>query len=193
MLYIILIFLLLIIIILLVFKKNFENYENTINLQDNLFVNNELPYDSGKNTTLNFDIKQYKQTILNNNKKKLYKIGLNDNINILEEDCFEKCDQSNCIKLNNQKKILKECLKCNIQKNKCYNKSIIGGNCNDCDIENIEDKIDCYDVNNFGCPNPKNLNYNTGVNPYYIQINDNNINSPYDKKCVFCWNIFDNI
>ena len=193
MLYIIFLLIIFLLIIILLCKKNFESYENIMNLSDNLLMNNELLDDSGKNTTLNIDIKKYKQIMLNNDKKKLYKIGLNNNINILEEDCFEKCDQSNCIKLNNQKKLLKECLKCNIQKNKCYNKSIIGGNCDDCDIENIEDKIDCYDVNNFGCPNPKNLNYNNGVDPYYIQINDNNINSPYNKKCVFCWNIFNNI
>ena len=141
----------------------------------------------------NNSIKEYKDIMFNNDKRKLYKVGLSDNINILEEDCFDKCDQSNCVKMLNQKKILNDCLKCNIQKKKCFNKSIIGGNCDDCDIENIEDKLDCYDVKNFGCPNPENINYSSGIDPYYIQINDNNINSPYNKKCVFCWNILDNI
>jgi hypothetical protein len=183
MLYIILIFLLLIIIILLLWKNKVEFYQNI----------DGLLHDSGENDILNVEIKKYKTIMLDNNKKKLYKIGLNDSITVTDEDCYDKCDQSNCIKMSDKKKLLNECLKCNIQKNKCYNKSIIGGNCDDCNIENIEDKLDCYDVKNFGCPNPKNLNYSVGVDPYYIQIKDNNINSPYNKKCVFCWNILDNI
>jgi hypothetical protein len=177
----ILVFLVLIIIILEVFKKKKLNKE--------FFIKNNI----NKNNPLNVDIQEYKKTMINNDKKKLYKIGLNDNINILEEDCFSKCDKSNCIKFYEKKKILNECLKCNIQKNKCYNRSIIGGNCDDCQIDNIEDKIDCYDVHNFGCPNPKNINYNIGVEPYYFELNDNNINSTFNKKCVFCWKILDNI
>jgi hypothetical protein len=171
MLYIILIFLI-IIIILLLWKNNIESYENE---------------------TINININKYKDIMFNNNKKNLYKLALNDNIKIFQEDCFDKCDKSSCIKLYDKKKILNECLKCNIQNNKCYNKSIIGGNCDDCNVKNIEDKLDCYDVNNFGCANPKNINYSVGVDPYYIQLNENNISSPYNKKCVFCWNILDNI
>ena len=174
MLYILLIFLI-IIIILLLFKNNIESYENN------------------KINVINANIKKYKEIMFNNNEKKLYKIGLNENIDIREEDCFDKCDHSNCLKMMNQKKILNQCLECNKQKNKCFNKSIIGGNCDDCSIENNEDKLDCYDVNNFGCPNPENINFSVGINPYYVQVNDNNLNSPYDKKCIFCWNILGNI
>jgi hypothetical protein len=170
MIYIIILVIILIIFILLLCKNKIENF---------------------KNIDIQFD--EYKNIMFKNDGKKLYKVELNDNINILEEDCYDKCDHTDCVKLYNKKKILKECLKCNIQKNKCYNKSIIGGNCDDCDIENIEDKLDCYDISNFGCPNPKNISYNKGIDPYYIEVNDNNINSPYSKKCIFCWSILDNI
>ena len=117
-----------IIIIIIIYKRN-KNYENF-------------------NTNI-VDINTYSNIMLNNDKKKLYKIGLDDNINIYEEQCFEKCDKTSCIKLENQKKILDDCLKCNSQKNKCFNKSIIGGNCDDCNNINIEDKLDCLDIKNF--------------------------------------------
>jgi hypothetical protein len=144
----------------------------------------------------NIDIKSYKELMFKNyeeNNKNLYKIGLNNNIKIQEEDCDDKCDKQNCIKMHERKKILNECLQCNIQKKKCFHKSIIGGNCDDCDIDNIEDKLNCYDVNHFGCPNPENINDYNGISHYYIELNDNSINSPFNKKCVFCWNIVDNI
>lgn len=181
MLYIIL-FLISIIIILLICKNSLDSYENMQSLND-----------IEENYVLNLDIKKYKKLMFNNNKKNLYKIGLDDSIIPTDEDCFDNCDKSSCIKMIDQKKKLTECLKCNIQKNKCYNKSIIGGNCDDCNIEKNEDKLDCYDVNNFGCPNPTNINYSKGVYPYYVKLNNNNSNFTYTKKCVFCSNILDNI
>ena len=69
--------------------------------------------------------------------------------------------------------------------------SIIGGNCDDCKED--EDKIDCLNTGNFGCINPKDLQSYDGVFPYYIELPDNNPNSPFNKKCIFCWNILDNI
>lgn len=126
------------------------------------------------------------------NNKKLYKLKLSDDTKIQTEDCDDKCDQANCIKLKDKLRVLNECVKCNKQKNKCFTKSIIGGNCDDC-INDEESKLDCYNVNNFGCSNNNNLQINKGVSPYYIQVPDNNINSPYNKKCAFCWNILDNI
>ena len=129
--------------------------------------------------------------MFNNDKRKLYKVGLSDNINILEEDCFDKCDQSNCVKMLNQKKILNDCLKCNIQKKKCFNKSIIGGNCDDC--MKGETPIDCLRTDNFGCTNPANFNSFNGSYPYYFELPDYNITSPLDQKCVFCWQIEDQI
>jgi hypothetical protein len=143
-----------------------------------------------------FDTKTYRNIMLNNNKENLYKIGLAENIKIYRDDCFDKCDSKSCIQLDEKKKILNKCLKCNNQKNKCFNKSILGGICSDCSIENIEDKMNCYEIGNFGCVNPDNLNNiqnNVGTDPYYIEVPDNNPNTPFNKKCVFCWNILDNI
>lgn len=144
----------------------------------------------------NFDLKEYNEIMLNNNKKKLYKIGLNNDIKIYHDDCYDKCNKEECIKFENRKQLLEKCLKCNLQKNKCFNKSIIGGNCDDCQVEDIKDKEDCLAINNYGCPNPNNINYleiNSGVEPYYLEVPDNNPNTPFNKKCVFCWNILDNI
>lgn len=141
----------------------------------------------------NVNIDEYKYLMLNNNEKKLYNIELGNSIDVFSEDCYDKCNKKSCIELDERKKNLNNCLKCNMQKNKCYNKSITGGVCNDCDIKNIDDKMNCFDINNFGCPSIKNIENNNGVIPYYIQIPDNNINSPYNKKCIFCWNIKDNL
>lgn len=138
-----------------------------------------------------FEINNYKQIMKNNNKEKLYKIKLNENIKLETEDCFEKCGKSECIKMNSMKKILEKCINCNSQKNKCFNKSIIGGVCDDCN--NSEEKIDCFNIQNFGCTNPYNIDNNNGGFPYFVEIPDENINSPYNKKCVFCWNLLDNI
>jgi hypothetical protein len=136
-----------------------------------------------------FNLIEYQDIMVANNEKKLFKIGFNDNIKIYEEDCFDKCDLANCIKLNDRTTLLDKCLKCNAEENKCFTKNVVGGNCDDCKNIKDEDKLDCYDINNFGCPNPKNIDLNKGIKPYYIQINDTNPSSPYDKKCVFCWNI----
>jgi len=135
-----------------------------------------------------YNLKQYKQLMLDNNKEKLFKKTLN-NIEILKDECFEKCDQSNCIKLDQQAKILKKCLTCNNQKNKCFNKTIIGGQCDDCDGVDIKDKFDCLSLVNFGCPNPENLDNKKGVEPYYFLLNNNSPTSPFNKKCVFCWQV----
>lgn len=143
-----------------------------------------------------FDVQDYKKTMLNNHGKNLYKVGIDNDIKIYRDDCFDKCDSKSCIQLDQKRKLLDKCLKCNAQKNKCFNKSIIGGLCDDCDIENIEDKINCNEIGNFGCVNPNNLNNiqnNIGIEPYYIEVPDNNPNSSYNEKCVFCWNILDNI
>jgi hypothetical protein len=147
---------------------------------------------------------EYKLKMLNNNNhnnidvissidNKLYKIKLEEETPVYIEDCYEKCNETECIKLYEKRKILNKCLECNSQKNKCYNKSIIGGVCNDCETEDIKDKIDCYDIHNFGCPLIDDLESTKGVSPYYIEVPDNNVNSPYNKKCVFCWNILNNI
>ena len=76
----------------------------------------------------NVSINEYKTIMLENDTEKLFKLSLNEEtMPILEEDCFQKCDKANCIKLDQQKKTLEKCLQCNRKKNKCFSKSIIGG------------------------------------------------------------------
>jgi hypothetical protein len=135
-----------------------------------------------------YTLDSYKNLMLKNNKEKLYKISLKDT-KIRKDNCFETCDKKNCIKLDDKKRLLDKCLKCNSQKNKCFKKSIIGGLCNDCSDIDEKNKLKCNDILNFGCIDPNNLNNNNGVEPYFIQIPDINVGSPFDKKCVFCWNI----
>jgi hypothetical protein len=137
-----------------------------------------------------YNIKQYKQLMLKNNKKQLFKKALNK-IEILKDECFEKCDQSNCIKLDQKKKLLEKCMKCNSTKNKCFHKTIIGGECDDCDGVDEKDKLDCLALTNFGYPNPNHLDDLRGVDPYYFLLNDNSPTSPFNKKCVFCWQMED--
>ena len=59
---------------------------------------------------------------------------------------------------------------------------------NDCDVV-ILDRLDVSGNLNIS----NNLQVNKGVSPYYVEVPDDNINSPYNKKCAFCWNILDNI
>ena len=140
----------------------------------------------------NISVKDYSYLMKNNNEENLFKVGLSLNTPIYTEDCFEKCDNKSCKILYERDKNLNKCLQCNATKNKCFRKSIIGGNCEDCD-ETKEDKSDCNNIYNYGCVPPYNLNSVEGVKPYYIQVADNNPASPYNKKCVFCWNILNNI
>jgi hypothetical protein len=159
------------------FNYFFEYYENNID-------------------TNNVNIDKYKYIMLNNNKKDLYKIGLSKDISIYSEDCSEKCDATKCTMLNERTKSLNKCIQCNSQKYKCFKndiRTITGGSCEDCNIENINDKLDCFSTENYGCPSPNDLNSINGVKPYYIQLNDNSPVSPYNEKCVFCNNILDNL
>jgi hypothetical protein len=139
-----------------------------------------------------FEIDEYKKIMINNNKEKLFKLILND-IPSQYEDCYAKCDKEDCIKFFERTKKLEECLACNATDKKCFNNKIIGGLCDDCNIKDNKDKLNCLNIFNYGCPNPKNLDDNNGVKPYYIEVNDNNVNSPYNKKCIFCWNILNEI
>ena len=47
----------------------------------------------------------------------------------------------------------------------------------------------CNDKNNIGCTNPDDLFGSEGVEPYYIEVASDISNSPFDKKCVFCWQL----
>jgi hypothetical protein len=170
------IIILIIIIFLIVYNNSYENFSNY------------------SEPSRFFDISEYKNKMFNNNDtKNLYKISLADNVKLYEEDCFQKCDRENCIKLSDRINSLEKCLKCNLQKNKCFNKTIINGSCDDCDGVEYNDKVNCLDISNYGCVNPKNINLHHGVKPYYIEVDTNNVESPYNKKCVFCWDLTDNI
>jgi len=100
------------------------------------------------------------------------------------------CDARECINMNERNKILDKCLKCKAE-NKCFHKSIIGGNCDDC-LEN-EIPMDCYHTSNFGCTNPRDFNSKQGTHSYFVLSNDDDVNSLYNKECLFCWNIENNL
>ena len=168
------ILLLLIILVLLYFLYRYNYYLNNYYIES-------------------FDISEYKEIMKNNDKKNLYKISLNQNTPIDMEDCFKKCNSTDCIQMDNRSKVLDKCLKCNSQEGKCFNKSIIGGICDDCENVKPEDKIDCFNLQNFGCTNPYNFDDNSGTFPYFIEVPDNNPSTPFNKKCIFCWQFQDNI
>lgn len=135
-----------------------------------------------------FNFLDYNKLLESTNK--LLRPSFASNIKPEEEDCFEMCDSRECIQMQERNKILNSCLKCH-EENKCFRKSIIGGNCDDC-MEN-EIPINCYDTRNFGCTNPRDLNSFNGVHSYFIMSNDDDVNSLYNKECLFCWNILDNL
>jgi len=151
-----------------------------------LFISNSLSETFiGSNMT-------YKNIMKNDDHSKLYKIYVDPEFELHDsEDCFDKCDKTECLKMDSMNHVLKKCVKCNAMNNKCFNRSIIGGTCDDC-MKN-QQKMDCYDIQNFGCTNPYNINDRKGTEPYFIEMNDSNLNSPYSKKCVFCWNLLDSI
>ena len=104
---------------------------------------------------------------------------------IKKEDCSIKCDAQSCKIMEEMEKNLKKCVECHKNPKKCFRQSIIGGNCDDC-LEG-EEQIKCNDTRNYGCSPPHNIQSYDGTLPYFIQIPDENLNSPFDKKCVFCW------
>ncbi len=107
---------------------------------------------------------------------------------ILEvDDCSSKCDYEDCVKFDRMKRNLKDCEECHLNPKKCFRKSIIGGNCEDC-MEG-EEQMDCLSTDNFGCTSPADINSMNGAPPYFISVPDDNLNSPYDKKCIMCWQI----
>lgn len=183
-------YIIIILFILLIILFIYNSYIYSLESFSNNLKEEEYDYIDPKRF---FDISSYKNKLLNNDKKNIFKIGLSDNVKLDIENCFEKCDRRNCILLKNRIDTLQKCLKCNLQENKCFKKSIIEGNCDDCNGVKYEDKINCLDTLNYGCVNPENINLNEGVFPYYIEVDTKNVNSPYNKKCLFCWNILDNI
>lgn len=140
---------------------------------------NELIYDTTPLTGYNNLVNRLKKNILTK-----YKIRKNE---IKYEDCFEKCDTQKCMQMIEQTKQYEKCFKCHKNKNKCYRKSIIGGNCDDC-LEG-EKQIKCNDIKNFGCLNYNNLYDTNGVKPYYVEAKYENPNSPYNSQCIFCFDL----
>ncbi len=173
--YYLLFFIIILLISFLYYKKTYnENFDN----------NND---DNDKNGVSLF---KYQQILLNNkNHENIYKprIPLKE---LKYEDCERQCDGRDCIKMRQMKKTLDKCIKCKAE-GKCFKKSIIGGNCDDCKKGEIP--IDCLRTDNFGCTNPTNFNNFNGSYPYYFELQDYNVTSPLDQKCVFCWQIEDQI
>lgn len=156
-----------------------------------IHVNTWEPIHVNTGEPIHVNTEEYKKRMESNDKKNLYRIGLSNGIPIETENCYDTCNKTDCIKMDDKATTLKKCLECNRQKNKCFKPDILGGSCNDC-APNTK-KINCYELQYFGCTDPKNFDSTRGVAPYFIKIPDNSITSPYNKKCVFCWDILDNI
>jgi hypothetical protein len=169
------IIIILIFLFIIIYKNKIENFKN----------NDIIRKEGQKEYTFN----TYTSLLLNNNKKNIFKKKLNKNLERRRKDCLSTCSAADCLKMDQMTKLLKKCVKCNKQKNKTFKKSVIGGTCDDYDGNS--EKLDCNDVMNFGCINPNDMDSKNGVLPYYIQINDNNLNSPFNKKCAFCWQLND--
>lgn len=114
-------------------------------------------------------------------------------VNLIETDtdtCDIKCGADDCIKMKEMKKNLTKCIECH-QKGKCFHPSIIGGNCDDC-LQG-ETPIDCSDTAHYGCAPPHNIQSKDGSLPYFISVPSSELNSPFDQKCIFCWQFSDYI
>jgi len=132
-----------------------------------------------------FTFLDYNQ-LLANHSDQLFKPSFASNIQPEEEDCYEMCDSKQCLNMQERNKILNSCVKCRSE-NKCFHKSIIGGNCDDCMEDEVP--IDCYDTRHFGCTNPRDFNSYNGVFSYFVMSNSDDVNSLYNKECLFCWDI----
>jgi|SaaInlStandDraft_7_1057024.scaffolds.fasta_scaffold25558_3 hypothetical protein len=134
----------------------------------------------------NYTIKEANNMFLKN-KNKVYKL----NIIKKEEDmdkCYQKCNPSDCMKLDLMKNNYDKCNKCQNNKNNCFNNLSSTGICDPCG-KNLK-KFNCNDINKFACPKIHDVFNKTGTKPYYLEvINKNDITSPYNQSCLFCWNI----
>lgn len=130
--------------------------------------------------------KKFDKFILNKSSNTSYKIGLKD-VKIQRENCFQKCNAQDCIKLYMKTANHKRCTECQKNEKKCFNKLDTLGACDTCG-DNLK-KMNCNHKNNIGCTNPDDIYGLEGVEPYYIEVASNNSNSPFDKKCIFCWEL----
>jgi len=156
---------LMIIFILLNFKNNYTKNETFLNVNqsqlNNLFLKN-------KNTLYKVNLKKQKLTNIN--------------------ECFKKCNFQDCLKLKKMQEKYNQCMTCQIDDNKCYQNLLDNGNCQSCG--NVLNKFNCQDLNYFSCPQINDIYNKKGKEPYYLEIiNQHDITSPYDQKCLFCWNL----
>ena len=128
--------------------------------------------------------KKFDKFILKNAGKKAFNVALKD-IKIQRENCFQKCDAENCIKLYMKRRNYHNCIKCQKKQGKCFNNMYTMGNCDDCG-KNLK-KLNCNHKNNIGCTDPNNIYNLDGIEPYFIEVPSQSANSPFNSKCVFCW------
>ena len=134
--------------------------------------------------------KEFDDLMINNKKSdynKLYNVSLGNKIKIQRKDCFRKCDYQNCVELYDKIQNYEKCKKCQEDNSKCYKDLITYGGCDNC--SKYVKKNKCNSVDKYGCPDYNNLYNNNGVKPYFIEVPSKSSNSPFDTKCVFCWNI----
>ena len=130
--------------------------------------------------------KKFDKFILKNAGKKAFNVGLKD-VKIQRENCFQKCNAQDCTKLYMRRLNYKKCNLCQKNKNKCFNRLNTVGSCDACS-DNLK-KFNCHHKNDIGCTDPNNIYGLDGIEPYYIEVNSNESNSPFNKKCVFCWEL----
>lgn len=141
-----------------------------------------LKYENFKNYT-----KKEVDNIFLHNTNKVYKL----NIIKKQEDmdkCYKKCNTNDCAKLESMKKNYNNCHKCQKDEKKCFNNLYSNGVCEPCG-QNLK-KLDCHDKTKYSCPDLHDIFNKNGNEPYYLEVEDeNNISSPYDQSCLFCWNV----
>lgn len=158
------------IIFLFIYLNKIEKFEN-INKNNSLILN--------KNNFNKFMLKN------KNNIQKVRIIKNKEDIN----NCFKKCNFSDCVKLKFLKSNYEKCISCQKNNsNKCFNNLNSGGVCDNCGT-NLK-KFNCNDLNYYSCPNANDVYNKNGVKPYYFEIIDEkNISTPYKQSCLFCWNL----
>ena len=138
------IFLIFLIIFLFIYLNKFEKFTNHQNKTNPLILNRN----------------QYNNYILKN-QDKVYKINIMKNKENINE-CFKKCNFSDCLKLESLRKKYKKCISCQKNNsNKCFNNLPLEGSCDSCG-KNLK-KFNCNDINDFACPNYKNVYNKNGI------------------------------
>ena len=155
------------------------------------FIYHQYHFEYFEQKTINLeDLRKQLVANLTFNKGTVMKIP-KDVIETDPDTCDIKCGADDCIKMKEMKKNLTKCIECQKQKGKCFHSSIIGGNCDDC-LEG-EVPINCSDTRHYGCAPPHNIQSYDGSLPYFISVPSTELNSAFDKKCIFCWQFSDYI